>query len=608
MVRRYTPLETLAGVFLVIALIAIVAVLVLFGIRLINSSRPVSSHLLVVPDNYATIQEAIDAAAPGDIVRVRAGTYVGSLTLSKPISLVAESFDQINPVNNATIIDGGGTGPAILIPAGLTQMPAVQGFIIQNGTDGIRAQSEFIAENNYFRASSILVNYQLGAGGVNRNNVYFASTDDAVHVDDTKLPLVIDSNRILYSGDDGIEINLQNATAPAALVDVAIRNNMIIGSGEDGIQFVDFASDPQDTNRRFTISGNLFANNKKAGIGLMPNANTVEDYSGAETVEAIHTFNNTFYGNDYGVSGGDNLVLFNSIFVNSTTRAVWKVQGPAGAKSVVAYSLFFNNRVDAEQSTVGTADILGQDPLFQAPPNPGPDGTWGTIDDDFSGLLLQSDSPAIDKGVTQYVANGEPIPAEPITGFAGAAPDLGWREFGSPVFLIPNTGATSTFTPVASLTPLPTMTPFPTFTLVPPPTTVAPPTPTAIPPSPLPSPTVAVPTVAVPTSTVAPAPTVPAGSQLMLTRIVPNMAQIGSTVNLTITGTGFVNGAVVTFEGGLGPAPQVTNTNVVNGNTIVITVNVQADTSQGNQIWDVRVTNPDSSTAVLPDSFRVIVS
>src|ERR1044071_1337591 len=221
MVRRYTPLETLAGVFLIIALIAIVGVLVLFGIRLLGLNRP-ASHLLIVPDNFASIQEAINAAAPGDIVRVRAGTYVENLTLSKPISLVAESFDQVNPVNNTTIIDGGSTGPAILIPAGLTQMPAIQGFVIQNGTDGVRAQSEFVAENNYFHNSAVLVNYQLGAGGVNRNNVYFSSTDDAIHMDDIKLPLLIDGNRILYAGDDGIEINLQNVTAPAAVVNVAI--------------------------------------------------------------------------------------------------------------------------------------------------------------------------------------------------------------------------------------------------------------------------------------------------------------------------------------------------------------------------------------------------
>jgi hypothetical protein len=76
-------------------------------------------------------------------------------------------------------------------------------------------------------------------------------------------------------------------------------------------------------------------------------------------------------------------------------------------------------------------------------------------------------------------------------------------------------------------------------------------------------------------------------------------------VNLTITGSGFVDNAVVIFEGGLGQAPQVTATSVVNPNTIVITVNVTGDTTLGTQVWDVRVTNPDNSTSVLPDAFTV---
>ncbi len=292
MIRRNTPLETLAGVFLIIALVAIIGALVMFVVRAIGLNRP-SSHLLNVPGDYATIQTAINAAVPGDIIRVKAGTYVENLTLDKPVSLIAESFDQINPLNNTTMIDGGTGGATILIPAGLTQMPVIHGFVIQNGTDGINAQSEFIAEYNYFHASADSVNYQMGAGGINRDNVYFNPGDDAIHVDNLNRPLLIESNRILYPKDDGIEMNLQNLTAPPAVIDVGIWNNMIIGSGEDGIQFVDFPDNPQDTNRRFTIMGNLIANNKKAGIGLMPNANSTEDYSGADTAEAIRAFNNT---------------------------------------------------------------------------------------------------------------------------------------------------------------------------------------------------------------------------------------------------------------------------------------------------------------------------
>src|SRR6266498_85844 len=336
MIRRNRSLDNLAIIFLAITIVAIFGALIALGLRAIALNRQ-SSNLLLVPNDFATIQAAITAAKPGDIIRVGPGTYTENLTIDKPLSLTAETFDQINPVNNTTILDGGTGGAAILIPAGLTQMPVIHGFVIQNGTDGINAKSEFIAEYNYFHSSANLVNYQMGAGGINRNNVYFNSGDDAIHVDNINRPLLIESDRILYARDDGIEMNLQNTTASPAVIAASIWNNMIIGSGEDGIQFVDFTDNPQDTNRRFTIMGNLIANNKKAGIGLMPNANTVEDYSGADTVETIHALHNTFYGNDYGISGGDNLVALNSIIVNSISRGVWRVQGAPNANSVVAY-------------------------------------------------------------------------------------------------------------------------------------------------------------------------------------------------------------------------------------------------------------------------------
>jgi hypothetical protein len=600
MIRRNTSLDDLATIFLVITILAIIGALAFLGIRALTLNRQ-AADVIVVPDDYATIQAAISAATAGDIIQVKAGIYTENLTLDKPVSLIAQSFDQINPVNNTTILDGGTGGAAILIPAGLTQMPVIHGFVIQNGVDAINAQSEFIAEYNYFHSSTNLVNYQMGAGGINRNNVYFNARDDAIHVDNTNRPLLIESNRIMYAADDGIEINLQDTSAPPAIIDVAIWNNMIIGSGEDGIQFIDFGNATQDTNRRFVIMGNLIANNTKAGIGLMPNANSVEDYSGADTAEAIRAFHNTFFGNDYGISGGDNVVAFNSIIVNSITRGVWNVQGVPEANSVVAYTLFHNNRIDAEQSVLGAGIISGQDPLFQAAPNPGPDGAWKTVDDDFSGLLLRSGSPAIDKGVTQYIAkNGEPIPPAPLTGFLGAAPDLGWREFGSPFLITPTASVTPSITPIASLTPVtPTVSPIATFTLPVSPTSISPTSPatvTPVPPTALPSAT-----LPVATSTA----TITATPQLTIASIFPNSAQAGSTVNLTITGSAFVNGAVVIFEGGQGPAPQITTATVVNPTTIVITVNVNGDATLGNQLWDVRVTNPDTSTTILADAFTV---
>ena len=590
--------STVAVVVVLIILAALAIVIGVFAFQTARQSE--AGNLITVPGDYATIQAAIDAAKPGDVIQVSAGIYAENLTLNKPVSLVAESFDQINPANNLTIIDGGGGATTILIPPGLTQMPAIRGFVIRNGIDAIQASSEFIVEYNFLHSATNLISYQKGGGGFNRNNIYFNASGNAIRLDNIDRPILIENNRIMYSGGDGIEISLQNINIPPALIEIHIWNNMILGNREDGIQLIDHAGDPQDTNRRFVITGNLIANNKKAGIGLMPNANTLEDYSGADIVEAVRVFNNTFFGNDYGISGGDNLVAFNNIIVNSVNIGVWRVQGPAGANSVVAYTLFHNNsRLEADQSTIGTGILTGLDPLFVAAPNPGPDGAWETVDDDFSGLVLQSTSPAIDKGVTQYIAvNGEPVPSNPITGFTGAAPDLGWREFGAPIFMTP------TPTPVASFTPLPTATP---VTLTPALTFTLPASLTPLTPTPTFGLLTAVPTITLASPTVATSPTATGTVAVPVTvqGVAPNTALANTTVVLTITGSGFQNGAVVAFEGGLGLPQEVVAVQVLNPTTLAVTVTVRNDGSSGAQVWDIRVTNPDTSTAVLLDAFTV---
>jgi hypothetical protein len=95
---------------------------------------------------------------------------------------------------------------------------------------------------------------------------------------------------------------------------------------------------------------------------------------------------------------------------------------------------------------------------------------------------------------------------------------------------------------------------------------------------------------------------------LNLLSITPNSAQANTTVNLTLSGTAFANGATVSFEGGQGTAPKVTGTQVVNANTMVIVVNTVVDAGLSTQVWDVRVTNPNGTFAVLPDAFTVTVS
>jgi parallel beta-helix repeat protein len=77
--------------------------------------------------DFHTIQEAINAANPGDTIFVEAGTYYEHVVVDKKLSLAGE--DRFN-----TIIDGGGTGSVVWVTSNRTN---ITGFTIQkSGSKG----------------------------------------------------------------------------------------------------------------------------------------------------------------------------------------------------------------------------------------------------------------------------------------------------------------------------------------------------------------------------------------------------------------------------------------------------------------------------------------
>lgn len=69
---------------------------------------PAKAIVITVPDDYSTIQQAIDNANGGDTIYVKAGTYFENIIVHKTVSLIGE--DQ-----TTTIIDGNGTGNVVRI-------------------------------------------------------------------------------------------------------------------------------------------------------------------------------------------------------------------------------------------------------------------------------------------------------------------------------------------------------------------------------------------------------------------------------------------------------------------------------------------------------------
>jgi nitrous oxidase accessory protein len=123
---------------------------VLITLALIFSALPARSATLTVgADNAAfqSIQQAIDAASAGDLIRVRAGVYTGNIILYKQITL--EGIDR-------PVLRGEGKGSVVTV---LADGSTVRGFIIEhcggdltNEDSGLLLKSNGnLIENNHLR-------------------------------------------------------------------------------------------------------------------------------------------------------------------------------------------------------------------------------------------------------------------------------------------------------------------------------------------------------------------------------------------------------------------------------------------------------------------------
>jgi hypothetical protein len=143
--------------------------------------------------------------------------------------------------------------------------------------------------------------------------------------------------------------------------------------------------------------------------------------------------NVTFSGNSASRNGGgihnygDGTTLANCVLwgnkVNGSTDQSAQIFLPGTSSITVTHSL-----VQGGVYT-GTGNISA-DPQFARAPDPGPDGTWSTTDDDYGDLFLLPPSPAIDAG-----DNGA-VPA-------GITTDLDGNPRFLDVVAIPDTGAGS---------------------------------------------------------------------------------------------------------------------------------------------------------------------
>jgi hypothetical protein len=116
-----------------------------------------------VPADAATIQQAINAAAPGDTVLVAPGTYLENLTfLGKAITVVSEGGPAV------TVIDGNWAGPVVAFTSGEPRGAVLRGFTVQRGATTFSGGGILVQNSS----PTIADNWIIGNGACSGAGVY----------------------------------------------------------------------------------------------------------------------------------------------------------------------------------------------------------------------------------------------------------------------------------------------------------------------------------------------------------------------------------------------------------------------------------------------------
>ena len=133
------------------------------------------AEVINVPDDFETIQGAIDESEDGDTVLVAPGEYVENIDfIGKDIAVIG---DPDNPED--VVIDGNENGSVVTFASGESENAILQGFLIRNGDAGESSGGGILIDGESHPIISDCVvthNTAISAGGVliaNNSNPVF---------------------------------------------------------------------------------------------------------------------------------------------------------------------------------------------------------------------------------------------------------------------------------------------------------------------------------------------------------------------------------------------------------------------------------------------------
>ena len=238
---------------------------------------------LNVPSDYATVQDAIDAAVDGDAVCVQAGTYIETIDfLGKAITV--SGVDQ-----DTTILDGNGVGPVVSISSGEGSDSLLTQLTVTGGVSSAGAGVYILNASPVLRYLTVSGNSFSGNAGATGAGVYVSGGDpliDTVEVRDNS-ETVTGSTRVKGTG-----VYLNNSSA---------------------------------TLLNLTVAGNLSNSTRTGGTSMMGFGIFVDGNSSDVLADNLIVVDNIAYGYSYGfgpltVSGGV-FTVYNAIVAGNAAIA-----------------------------------------------------------------------------------------------------------------------------------------------------------------------------------------------------------------------------------------------------------------------------------------------
>ena len=283
------------------------------------TSIPLFLNILIpnpifVPDDYSTIQEAIDSSSHTDAIYVRPGTYYENLYWSgKPASIIATQ-DSDN-----TIIDGGGNDKVFRIHSVNGGGSVLSGFTIKNGSSNEHATAgglhitesnidlkNLVIEENKNASDHIRSGVSVIFSSVKFINCIIQNNDkEGVYIQDAQSTPYF--KNVIFTGHTSRALHLKNT-------DVSIDTCEFINNSGGGIWI-----ERTGSSQKSIINKTLFSGNGESwwgGLYISGNARDIEInqcifYDNHRTAGGADLYLNAGTPDNIG---GINLLVKNSIF------------------------------------------------------------------------------------------------------------------------------------------------------------------------------------------------------------------------------------------------------------------------------------------------------